>query len=163
MEVRGLGIIDVVALFGATAVGDRKQVELVVTLGLWNENKAYNRTGLEHEIYGFHSESILHIAIPVAPGRNISNLIEVAAMNLWGRKLGFHAAKDLDEALIEKMRSHNDETALDEWQHVILRSEIQHSTKSKIMLEPFMVGIVISNGREISWSFCVRKPDRIEP
>ena len=133
MEVRGLGIIDVVALFGVTAVGDRKQVELVVTLELWNENKAYNRTGLEHEIYGFHSESIPHIVIPVAPGRNISNLIEVAAMNLWGRKLGFHAAKDLDEALIEKMRSHNDEAALDEWQHATLHSEIQHSTKSKII------------------------------
>jgi hypothetical protein len=54
-------------------------------------------------------------------------------MNLWGRKLGFHAAKDLDEALIEKMRSHNDEAALDEWQHATLHSEIQHSTKSKII------------------------------
>ncbi len=133
MEVRGLGIIDVIALFGVTAVGDRTQVELVVTLELWDENKAYNRTGLDNDVYGFHSERIPHVVIPVAPGRNISNLIEAAAMNLWGQKLGFHAAKDLNTALIDEMRSQNAETVLDEWQHVTLHREILHPTRSKII------------------------------
>ncbi|MCZ6676186.1 MAG: HPr(Ser) kinase/phosphatase [Candidatus Poribacteria bacterium] len=133
MEVRGLGIIDVIALFGVTAVGDRKQVELVVTLELWDETKVYNRTGLDDDVYGFHNEDIPHVLIPVRPGRNIANLIEVAAMNLWGQKLGFHAAKDLDQVLIEKMQDQKDETAIDEWQHETLHPEILHPRRSKII------------------------------
>lgn len=131
MEVRGLGIIDVIALFGVTAVGERKQVELVVTLELWDENKAYNRTGLDDDFYCFHEEHIPHAVIPVRPGRNISRLVEVAAMNLWGRKLGFHPAKDLDRALIGMMRSKNGEVVLDEWQHEALHQELIHPTESE--------------------------------
>ena len=94
-----------IGLFGVTAVGDRTQVELVVTLEHWNEDKVYNRTGLDEEVYSFHNERIPYLVIPVAPGRNISNLIEAAAMNLWGQKLGFHAAKELNETLISDMQS----------------------------------------------------------
>ena len=50
MEVRGLGIIDVVALFGVTAIGDRKQVELVVTLEPWDNSKVYNRTEIDDRV-----------------------------------------------------------------------------------------------------------------
>ena len=133
MEVRGLGIVDVIGLFGVTAVGDRTQVELVVTLEHWNENKVYNRTGLDEEVYNFHNERIPYLVIPVAPGRNISNLIEAAAMNLWGQKLGFHAAKELNEALIAEMAEQNDEAVLDEWQHATLHREILERTKSKVI------------------------------
>ena len=133
MEVRGLGIVDVIGLFGVTAIGDRTQVELVVTLELWDETKAYNRTGLDEEVYTFHNERIPYVVIPVATGRNISNLIEVAAMNLWGQKLGFHAAKEFNETLIGEVAERNDETALDEWQHTTLHREILKPTKSKII------------------------------
>jgi HPr kinase/phosphorylase len=130
MEVRGLGIIDVVALFGVTAIGDRKQVELVVTLEPWDNSKVYNRTEID-DVYSFHDESIPHVVIPVRPGRNISNLVEVAAMNLWGQKLGFHAAKDLDQEVIQLMRSKDDEVVLDEWEHETLHPEITHPTDSE--------------------------------
>ena len=133
MEVRGLGIVDVIGLFGVTAVGDRTQVELVVTLEHWDENKVYNRTGLDEEVYSFHNERIPYLVIPVAPGRNISNLIEAAAMNLWGQKLGYHAAKELNETLIAEMAEQNDETALDEWQHTTLHREILEPPKSKVI------------------------------
>ena len=133
MEVRGLGIVDVIGLFGVTAVGDRTQVELVVTLEHWDENKVYNRTGLDEEVYSFHNERIPYLVIPVAPGRNISNLIEAAAMNLWGQKLGFHAAKELNETLIAEMAEQSDETALDEWQHTTLHREILEPPKSKVI------------------------------
>ena len=133
MEVRGLGIVDVIGLFGVTAVGDRTQVELVVTLEHWNENKVYNRTGLDEEVYSFHNERIPYLVIPVAPGRNISNLIEAAAMNLWGQKLGFHAAKELNGTLIAKMAEQNDEATLDEWQHTTLHREILEPKKSKVI------------------------------
>jgi HPr kinase/phosphorylase len=125
MEVRGLGVIDVIALFGVTAVGDRKQVELVVTLENWDETKQYNRGGLESDMYCFHDERIPHVVIPVASGRNISNLVEVAAMDVWGQKLGYSAAKEFDKALIEIMRRGDGETTLDEWQRSALHPEIQ--------------------------------------
>ena len=133
MEVRGLGIVDVIGLFGVTAVGDRTQVELVVTLELWDETKAYDRTGLDEEFYSFHNEKIPYVVIPVAPGRNISNLIEAAAMNLWGQKLGFHAANELNETLIAEMAEQNDEAVVDEWQHTTLHREILKPAKSKIV------------------------------
>ncbi len=131
MEVRGLGIVDVIGLFGVTAVGDRTQVELVITLEHWDEAKAYNRTGLDEEVYSFHNERIPYIVIPVATGRNISNLIEVAAMNLWGQKLGFHPAKELNDTLIAEMAKRNAEEVLDEWQHTTLHREILEPTKPK--------------------------------
>jgi HPr kinase/phosphorylase len=133
MEVRGLGIVDVIGLFGVTAVGDRTQVELVITLEHWDEAKEYDRTGLDAEVYSFHNERIPYVVIPVATGRNISNLIEVAAMNLWGQKLGFHAAKELNETLIAEMAEKNDEEVLDEWQHTTLHREILGPTKSKVI------------------------------
>jgi HPr kinase/phosphorylase len=131
MEVRGLGVVDVIALFGVTAVGDRKQVELVVTLELWDENKEYIRTGLDEDFYCFHNEYIPHVVIPVRPGRNLSNLVEAAAMNLWGKKLGFHAAKDLDHAITKMMHTENEEVVLDEWQHEALHREIIHPTETE--------------------------------
>ena len=82
-------------------------------------------------MYSFHDESIPHVVIPVRPGRNISNLVEVAAMNLWGQKLGFHAAKDLDQEVIQLMRSKDDEVVLDEWEHETLHPEITHPTDSE--------------------------------
>ena len=122
MEVRGLGIIDVVALFGVTAIGNRKQVELVVTLEPWDNSKVYNRTEID-DVYTFHNESIPHVVIPVRPGRNISNLVEAAATNLWGQKLGYHAAKDLDQEVIQLMRRKDDEV-VEEWEHETLHPDL---------------------------------------
>ncbi len=131
IEVRGIGIIDVVALFGVTAVGDRKQVELVATLEPWNEDKTYNRTGIRDDEYIFHSEKLPHVVIPVRPGRNLSNLIEVAAMSLWGDKLGLDAAKEFDSALARMAKDKNDEDALDQWRHETLLREIVQPLDAK--------------------------------
>ena len=117
MEIRGLGIIDVVALFGTTAVGNRKQVELVVTLEQWNSARSYDRTGLESKPYQFHQESISHVVLPVAPGRNISNLIETAAANLWSKKLGINAPENLNRALTDMMNDEQKKDRVEEWQH----------------------------------------------
>jgi len=131
IEVRGIGIIDVVGLFGVTAVGDRKEVELVATLERWDDSKAYNRAGIKDDEYVFHKESIPHVVIPVRPGRNLSNLIEVAAMSFWGNKLGFDAAKEFDNALVEMACDKNDEAVLDQWRHETLHREIVHPLKVK--------------------------------
>lgn len=104
MEVRGVGIIDVVTLFGVTAVRSRKRVELVVTLKEWEEAKDLDRTGLEEDYYYILGERLPHVTIPVKPGRITSIIVEVAAMNLRAKKMGIYSAKQLDEMLIRKMQ-----------------------------------------------------------
>ena len=89
----GLGIVDVIGLFGVTAVGDRTQVELVVTLEHWNENKVYNRTGLDEEVYSFHNERIPYLVIPVAPGRNILKPNRSCSNEPLGTKVGIPRSK----------------------------------------------------------------------
>ena len=103
IEVRGLGIIDVVSSFGVTAIGDQKQVELVVCLEEWDENQRYDRTGFSNESYAFHEAKVNQVTIPVAPGRNISNLIETAVANLLSQKFGIDAPKNLNNELNETL------------------------------------------------------------
>ena len=103
IEVRGLGIIDVVSSFGVTAIGDQKQVELVVCLEEWDENQGYDRTGFSNESYAFHEAKVNQVTIPVAPGRNISNLIETAVANLLSQKFGIDAPKNLNNELNETL------------------------------------------------------------
>jgi len=104
MEVRGVGIIDVSALFGITAVRVKKSVDMVVTLEHWIEGKKYNRSGLEEEIHTILDEDLPHVTIPVQPGRNTSIVVEVAAMNLRAKKMGHHSAREFDDAVIRHMR-----------------------------------------------------------
>ena len=105
IEVRGLGIIDVVSLFGVTAIGDRKQVELVVFLEEWDENQGYDRIGFSNESYVFHEAEVNQVTIPVAPGRNISNLIETAVANLLSQRFGIDAPKNLNSELSKALEN----------------------------------------------------------
>ena len=104
MEVRGVGIIDVSALFGITAVRAKKSVDMAVTLEHWDESKNYNRSGLDEETYPILDEKLPHVTIPVQPGRNTSIVVEVAVMNLRAKKMGHHSAREFDEAVIRHMR-----------------------------------------------------------
>jgi HPr kinase/phosphorylase len=105
MEVRGVGIIDVSALFGITAVRAKKSVDMVVTLEYWDESKNYNRSGLDEEVYTILDEELPCVTIPVQPGRNTSIIVEVAAMNLRAKKMGHHGAREFNEAIIRQMRA----------------------------------------------------------
>jgi len=117
MEVRGLGIIDVLTLFGVTAIRSRKRVELVVTLEYWNQSKEYDRSGLDEEFSEILDEKLPHVTIPVQPGRNIAIIVEVAAMNLKAKKMGYYAAEKFDAALIKQMqRIEPAELEIDEWE-----------------------------------------------
>jgi len=103
MEVRGVGIIDVAALFGITAVRKKKSVDMAVTLEYWDESKVYNRSGLDDETYTVLDENLPHVTIPIQPGRNTSIVVEVAAMNLRAKKLGHHSAREFNNAIIRQM------------------------------------------------------------
>src|SRR3954452_4323948 len=99
MELRGLGVINVKELFGIASTRSSKRVELVVQLERWNPAREYERLGLDDEFYEILGLRVPLIRMPVAPGRNIAILVEVAARNQLLRARGHHAARELAERL----------------------------------------------------------------
>lgn len=104
MEIRGLGIINIKNLFGIGAIRDFKRVELVITIEDWDETKEYDRLGLDELTYSILDIELPRITIPVRPGRNLSIIIEVAAMNQRLKKSGYHTAKEFNKTLISWMQ-----------------------------------------------------------
>ena len=104
MEVRGLGIINVESLFGAGAVCDEKTVDLVIWLEQWEQGKEYDRLGMEDQTRTIFDVDIPEYMIPVEPGRNLSILVEVAAMNQRLKNTGFNPARSLNEQLVRRMQ-----------------------------------------------------------
>ena len=104
MEVRGLGLINIKDLFGVASTRSSKRVELVVQLERWEPGREYERLGLDdvyYEILGLH---VPLLRMPVAPGRNVSILVEVAARNQLLRSRGHHAARKLAARLEQQLR-----------------------------------------------------------
>ena len=94
MEIRGIGIVDVVTMFGAGAYRDRKNIRLVVELQSWDNDKYYDRLGLETQKVKYFNTEISKLTIPVLPGRTVSLLVESAAMNEKLKYLGHFAAQE---------------------------------------------------------------------
>ena len=112
MEVRGIGIVDVVSMFGAGAYRENKKLRLVVELEHWKKGKQYDRLGIETETTKFFNTEVAKITIPVLPGRNVATLVESAAMNQKLKFLGYNAALELTQAVALKasgMRKDEDE------------------------------------------------------
>ena len=99
IELRGIGVIDVQQLFGMSAVKGDSQIDLVVYLERWQENKFYDRLGLDEEKVDILGMELPVLTIPVQPGRNLAVIVEVAAMNNRAKKYGYNAAKTLVETL----------------------------------------------------------------
>jgi HPr kinase/phosphorylase len=104
MELRGLGVINVKELFGIASTRSSKRVEFVVQLERWDPARVYERLGLDEEWYEVLGLRIPLIRMPVAPGRNIAILVEVAARNQLLRARGHHAARLLAERLDQTLR-----------------------------------------------------------
>lgn len=105
MEIRGIGIVDVVTMFGAGAYRDRKNLRLVVELETWDENKYYDRLGLEEQKIKYFNTEITKVTIPVLPGRSVSLLVESAAMNEKLKLMGHFAAKEFTQKVDKKAES----------------------------------------------------------
>jgi HPr kinase/phosphorylase len=103
MEVRGIGIINVAAMFGVKSIRREKRVDLVVTLKSWNEVEDVDRLGMEDQFTRILGVEVPHIIIPVRPGRDLARLIEVAAFQTKLKASGYNPAKELDERLIAKI------------------------------------------------------------
>lgn len=108
LEIRGIGIIDIMTLFGASAVRPYKRITLIVELENWDSEKSYDRLGLDEEKMRIIDTNVTKLTIPVQPGRNVSVIIEVAAMNYRLKKMGVNAAEEFSRRLDEMIAS-NDE------------------------------------------------------
>lgn len=107
IEIRGIGIINVVEMFGAGAYRDSKRITLVIELEDWSPDKEYNRIGLSEETTRIFETDVAKIIIPVKTGRSIASLIEVAAMNHRLKMMGYNAAEDFTNNLDQFIATRN--------------------------------------------------------
>lgn len=107
MEIRGLGILDIERLYGVGSVRNNEYINLVVELELWDQEKEYDRLGLEEDYVNILGVKVSKTTVPVRPGRNVAMIVEVAARNFRQRRLGYNAAYEFNERVrrhIEKNR-----------------------------------------------------------
>lgn len=104
MEIRGVGIIDIKALFGIRAIRQQKRVEVVVQLEAWDDSRQYSRTGLERETTDILGVTLPMVTVPLNPGKNITVISEVVAMNHLLKYTGVDPAREFDQKLREALR-----------------------------------------------------------
>ncbi len=107
VELRGIGIVDVRRLFGMGSVKESEKIDLVINLEPWQQGKMYDRLGLDEQSTDILGISVPSIVIPVCPGRNLSVVIEVAAMNNRQKKMGYNTAQEFNKRLMESMQLGN--------------------------------------------------------
>lgn len=107
MEIRGLGILDIERLYGVGSVKNDEFIEKVIELEIWDENKEYDRIGLDEEFIEILDIPVSMSTIPVRPGRNVAMIIEVAARNFRQKILGYNAAKELNQRIIKQIQVNN--------------------------------------------------------
>lgn len=100
MEIRGIGIINIRAMYGISAVAREKSIDLVLQMEKWVEGKEYDRLGLKDEYVNILGVQVPSQITPVRPGRNMAIIIEVAARNYSLKRLGYAAAHELDRRMI---------------------------------------------------------------
>jgi HPr kinase/phosphorylase len=103
MEIRGLGLINIRDLFGVASTRSSKRVEFVVELQRWDSARDYDRLGLDDAHHDLLGLQIPKVTMPVAPGRSVAILVEVAARNQLLRARGVHAARAFVEALDQRL------------------------------------------------------------
>jgi HPr kinase/phosphorylase len=105
MEIRGVGLIDIPAIFGVRAVRQQKRIEVVVQLEEWAENSTVDRTGLDGETTSILGVELPRITVFLNPGKNITVIGEVIAMNHLLRYSGVNAAEAFNQRLLGRMKS----------------------------------------------------------
>jgi HPr kinase/phosphorylase len=107
MEVRGIGIINVAAIFGVRSIRTEKALDLVVTLKDWQEMEEVDRHGLQRQTYKILGIAVPHVIIPVRMGRDLGHLVEVAALDHKLKSHGMNSALEFNERLIKMMEATN--------------------------------------------------------
>ena len=101
MEIRGIGIIDIKAMYGISAVSVSKTIDVLIELETWDENKSYDRIGLEDTTIDIMGVPVPYLVIPVRPGRNLAIIVEVVSRNLSLKRMGYNAARELASLMYE--------------------------------------------------------------
>jgi len=109
IEMRGIGIIDVKKIFGMGAVKDTEKIDLVIQLENWQKGKQYDRLGLVDNYTEILGINIPSLNIPIRPGRNLAVIFEIAAMNNRQRRMGYNAAEELNNRLMEQMGAEDED------------------------------------------------------
>ena len=105
IEIRGIGVLDVRRLFGMSAVKLYENILLVVQLENWDSKKKYDRLGLEDKTIDILEVPVPAITVPVRPGRNLSTIVEVAAMNARMKMMGYNSARELERRILESIQA----------------------------------------------------------
>ncbi len=100
VELRGIGIVDVRRIFGMGAVKMTEKIDLIIKFEHWDQNKMYDRFGLDNEKTDILGINIPTITIPVRPGRNLAVILEIAAMNNRQKKMGYNTAEEFNKRLM---------------------------------------------------------------
>lgn len=103
VELRGIGVVDVKRIFGVGAVKDTEKIDLIINLEPWVQGKMYDRLGIEDEYTDIMGINIISNTIPVHPGRNLAVIIEIAAMNNRQKRMGYNAAKEFNNKLLQNI------------------------------------------------------------
>ena len=108
MEVRGLGVINVMNIFGIGSVRLEKRLDLIVTLRDWQELEEVDRIGLDPEYYEILDILVPHITIPVRTGRDLARLVEVAALDQKLKSMGHNSALEFNQRLLNLMQKNKE-------------------------------------------------------
>ena len=104
MEVRGIGIMNVAAIFGGRAIRTEKRLDLVVTLAEWDKVEEIERTGLDQQFYEILGLKIPHVKLPIRPGRDLAGLVQVAALDQKMKTMGQFSALEFNEKLMSRLK-----------------------------------------------------------
>jgi HPr kinase/phosphorylase len=110
IEIRGVGIVDLAALYGIRAVRMRKRVEVEVQLKRWTDTEEYERLGLEEQTTSILDVGIPAVTMPLVPGKNIAIISEVVAMNYLLKLAGYHPAQEFNQRLRQIMENQTQES-----------------------------------------------------
>ena len=111
MELRGIGVIDVKALYGVECVEDEKRISMVIRLESWEKGKIFNRLALREEYVEYLGNKLVCYTVPMSPGRNSAVIVETAAVNFRQKRMGYDAAQELERRVEEKMIRDREENA----------------------------------------------------
>lgn len=110
IELRGIGVLDAMALFGIESVRENKQIDMIINLEEWDDDKNYDRLGLEDEYQEILGVPVVKHSVPVRPGRNLAIIVETAAVNNRQKKMGYNAAQTLRDKLAETISTKENKT-----------------------------------------------------
>jgi HPr kinase/phosphorylase len=108
LEIRGIGIVNVVYMFGVSAYRETKRISLIVNLNVWDDNKQYDRLGLQAEKQTIFDTDVVSMSLPITEARNTATLVEAAAFDFKAKQMGYHSAEDFSGSLKRKIKANSE-------------------------------------------------------